>query len=206
MPGFFYFFLKSGGVNQYVSLPFYGTVTQEGQLPVAVPSIPQMNVNGEEVLVPFQDSTLSVVNFFYTQCPQFCGRMNAEVLYLADRFSKSQLLNFYSLSLDASDTPEDLQDYIQSNGFRRDNWHFFTGEEGGIALLSRNRYMLDALVDSTQETSIIHTPMLVLLDADNHIRGYYDSTNKKEVERLQDELMVLLAETRRNNSNHDINR
>lgn len=195
MPGFFYFFLKTGGTNQYIALPYYGT-SESGQDAGALPAVSLLNATGNMEQVPFPDSTISVINFFYTQCPQFCGRMNTQVLYLADRFSKSALINFYSLSLDRSDTPETLKNYIRANGFARHNWHFYTGRDSGIARLSSEWYQLDAIRDTTNN-SIIHTPLLVLLDADNYIRGYYDATNKKDIERLQDELMVLLTETRR---------
>lgn len=197
MPGFFYYFLKHNGTNQYASLPYYGSVREDEQEVSAVPSFRLLNDEGDYVIVPFQDSTVSVVNFFFTRCPQFCGRMNLEMRALADRFSRSSMVEFYSLSLDFNDSSDDLAAYIRRNDFGRDNWHFYTGDTTLVSKISRDHYLLDGIRDTSRDDIIIHTPLLVLLDSENYIRGYYNSTNKKEIERLQDELMVIITEARR---------
>lgn len=198
LPGFFYYFLKTKGVNQYADLPFYGVKKEGRDNYLGIPSVKLLNAWGEYAFVPARDSTVSVVNFFYISCPQFCDRMNQKMLSLADRFSKSDMVRFYSISLNSQDSPSDLAEYINMNEFARDNWGFYTDSSNAVQELSHNKYLLDAIGGNTKTGAIIHTPMLVLLDAHNRIRGYYNSTNPKELERMQDEMMVLITEVRRN--------
>lgn len=77
-------------------------------------------------------------------------------------------------------------------------WNFLTGSKDLIYKLSRQDFLVDALKDTSVANNFIHSPMLILVDPHKHIRGYYDSGSKDQVDRLIDEIKVLIAEELRN--------
>lgn len=214
VPGFFYFFLKEKGSNSYQRLPYYGisahyqrdtggeaSLTKTGDdNSYSVPAVDLYNENGERMTVPSSDSSISVVNFFYSVCPSFCRQMNQTINRVAGRFSKSKRVKFYSISIDPNDSLDRLKQYAVNFSEKGSNWHFFTATSGQVdlMLLSRKHYFLDALRDTTSSDVIIHSPQIVLLDSKRHIRGYYNSNEPQDVDRLMDEMIVLITEERRN--------
>src|SRR5690606_34493827 len=99
LPGFLYFLLKQKGENRYQNLPIFGEKVLTGtftnrmgkQVPDTlfhqVPSFSLTGQGGERVSVLANDTTISVVNFFYTRCATFCEHMNDEVNRVADIFA-----------------------------------------------------------------------------------------------------------------------
>jgi protein SCO1/2 len=87
-----------------------------------------------------------------------------------------------------------LRSYQQTTGFRSTNWSLLTGQQPEVAELAKQSFLVDVLPDSAQPTTIIHSSMLVLLDPQKRIRGYYDSLSKEQMEKLDDELKVLINE------------
>jgi protein SCO1/2 len=121
--------------------------------------------------------------------------MNKQVHYLAKKYQRNSLLQFVSISVDGGhDSPTALLSYQQTTGFRSTNWSLLTGQQPEVAELAKQSFLVDVLPDPAQPTTIIHSSMLVLLDPQKRIRGYYDSLSKEQMEKLDDELKVLINE------------
>ena len=71
-----------------------------------------------------------------------------------------------------------------------------TGEKSKIYDLAQKGYFISALEDSASKEAdrFIHSDKFVLVDKQKHIRGYYNGTEPKEVDRLILEIDVLLHE------------
>ncbi|MFM6954505.1 MAG: SCO family protein [Sphingobacteriaceae bacterium] len=207
LPGFLYWMLTEKGKNRYKSLPFFGpkqvATTFHTKRGVKIPDTLYHNVRDFSLLsqdsaafnFPAKAHRISVVNFFYTRCTVFCTSMNQQVQHLAKKYERNPLLQFVSISVDgAYDTPTILRNYQQTTGFRSGNWTLLSGPQAEVAELAKQSFLLDVLPDPTQATNIIHSSMLVLLDPQKRIRGYYDSLSKEQMEKLDDELKVLINE------------
>ena len=206
-PGFLYWMLTVKGKNRYKSLAFFGPKqvastfhTKRGvQIPDTlyhtVRDFTLLNQDSVAFIFPAKTHRISVVNFFYTRCTVFCASMNQQVNYLAKKYQRNSLLQFVSISVDgAHDSPTALRSYQQTTGFQSTNWSLLTGQQPEVAELAKQSFLVDVLPDPAQPSTIIHSSMLVLLDPQKRIRGYYDSLSKEQMEKLDDELKVLINE------------
>ena len=206
-PGLLYWMLTVKGKNRYKSLPFFGpkqvASTFHTKRGVKIPDTLYHTVrdfallNQDSVAFTFPAKThrIFVVNFFYTRCTVFCASMNQQVHYLAKKYQRNNLLQFVSISVDgAHDSPPALRSYQQTTGFQSTNWTLLTGLQSEVAELSKQSFLVDVLPNPAQTSTIIHSSMLILLDPQKRIRGYYDSLSKEQMEKLDDELKVLINE------------
>ena len=207
LPGFLYWMLTEKGKNRYKSLAFFGpkqvASTFHTKRGVKIPDTLYHTVRDFTLLnqdsavfnFPAKAHRISVVNFFYTRCTVFCTTMNQQVQQLAKKYQRNSLLQFVSISVDGGhDSPAALRSYQQTTGFLSTNWSLLTGPQPQVAELAKQSFLVDVLPDPAQPTTIIHSSMLVLLDPQKRIRGYYDSLSKEQMEKLDDELKVLINE------------
>lgn len=215
LPGFLYYLLENKGENRYKPLPIFGEKNLTGtftsrmgeQIPDTayhiVPHLEMLDQSGQLITVPAQDSSISVVNFFYTRCESFCTHMNDEMNRVAERFANNHLLKFYTVSIDTLyDSPDVLKAYSNKYDLVSKNWKFFTSSgKGDVFDYVRHGYLVDAIQDTDEESfRFIHSSSLILIDSQRRIRGYYDVNHKKEVDRLIDEIKLLIVEEVRNRS------
>ena len=69
---------------------------------------------------------------------------------------------------------------------------FLTGDTGSVYSLARNGFLVNAL--QVNKDDFIYSDKLILIDQDKHIRGYYTGASTVDVNRLNDEIKVLVAE------------
>ena len=72
-------------------------------------------------------------------------------------------------------------------------WHFVTGDKEDISKMAKN-YMILEYADSTVAGGFEHGGQFVLIDKKQHVRGYYDGTNESEVDKLIEDIEVLMME------------
>ncbi len=207
VPGFLYYMLTEKGKNRYKSLPFYGPKvvaetfrTKRGKkipdtLYHTIRDFKLTNQLAKEFKFPADSHRITIVNFFYSRCTSFCPAMNKQMNQFAETFGRNRLMRFISFSVDPDyDTPEVLSAYAKTNGFKSVKWDFVTGPKDLIYDLSKNDFLLDALPDPANPDNVIHSSMFVLLDPQKRIRGYYNSLNKEQMDKLSDEIKVLITE------------
>jgi protein SCO1/2 len=207
VPGFLYYLLHEKGKNYYHPLSFFGPKqlaktyhTYHGtRIPDtiyhSIENFKLINQNGDTVKFSARMGKISLVNFFFTRCPDFCKNMNKEMSRVAETYQKNNFLRFFSISIDPEyDTPSVLTNYAKSYHAKAGKWDFLTGNRDLIYGLARKDFLVDAVKDTSTVNNFIHSPMLILVDTHKHIRGYYDSGSKDQVDRLIDEIKVLIAE------------
>lgn len=208
VPGLLYYLLQEKGKNRYKPLSIFGPKeisstfhTKRGkQIPDTtyhtIRPFRLTNQDGQPVKFPADSHRITVVNFFFSRCPSFCTEMNRQMEEVSYKFSKNRLLQFYSISVDPEfDTPNVLKGYYSKFQYRPANWNLLTGDVNTIYTLSREDFLVDALKDTVSaERNVIHSPMIILVDPQQRIRGYYDSANPEEVDRLTGEIKVLITE------------
>src|SRR5690606_24406729 len=213
LPGFLYYLLERKGENRYANLPIYGekvlTGTSTRRMGEMVPDTAYhqiapfslVNQEGQPVTVLGADSGIAVVNFFYTRCASFCDLMNDEMSRVAERFADNALVHLYTITVDtAYDTPDVLKEYAAGYQPEEKKWHFLTAGADDVYEVARKGFLVDAVQDTTRKGKFIHSSTLILVDSQRRIRGYYDVTHKKEVDRLIDEIKLLLVQEIRERS------
>jgi protein SCO1/2 len=129
-----------------------------------------------------------VINFIFTRCPSQCPTMTARLAQFQKEFEKEKHLKFVSVSVDPNhDTPPVLRSYAEKFKYNPDSWYFLTGPFGSVKKLIGRGFKL-----GTPEDPQLHTSKFVLVDKDQKIRGYYDSTNPTALDKLKRDLKQIL--------------
>jgi protein SCO1/2 len=87
-----------------------------------------------------------------------------------------------------------LKAYREKLGINTNQWQFVTGEQEKIYEIAQKSYMVSAMEDkeAVDEGGFVHIGAFVLVDKNRNIRGVYDGTKEKEVNRLIKDIELLL--------------
>lgn len=160
-----------------------------------------------------EDTTLSsdemrgkvyVANFFFSSCPTICPAMNYNLKQVQDRFLGYDDIYFLSFTVDPEyDTPEVLKKYEGKVGAVNGRWYFLTGQKEALYKTARD-FFVNAMEDSTAAGGFLHSEYLVIVDWEGRIRSrtdeqgnlkaVYNGTSPDEVNKLKDDVKVLIAE------------
>lgn len=134
-----------------------------------------VNHKGDSVTFPDDFAGQAVVvGYVYTQCPDICPMVTANMRQLRDQVEAPDDVAFVTITFDPQrDTPERLQSYREAYGLDDTDWQFLTGERDTISdlmermdvrvELSRGSYDDDDyLIDHTDQISLIDPQQRVL--------------------------------------------
>lgn len=204
VPAFVYLFLKSFGNNHY-------------SVPKMVPvDVIQKSVNGMKVtdtiyhhVPPFQFTTstntqfgskqlegkIYIADFFFSRCPSICPTMTTQLMRVQSAFKDNKEIQLVSFTVDPeNDTPEVLAAFASKYKANPGTWHFLTGQKDAIYKLAKEGFKISAMDDPAGGEEFVHSDKLILVDQNKIIRGFYNGTDPKEVDRLITEVKVLLHE------------
>ena len=136
-----------------------------------------------------------VADFFFATCPSICPKMQSEMLRVYEKFKDNPQVLFLSHTIDPEhDSVAVLRDYAERLGINNaSRWHFATAPHDTIFSLAR-AYYVSAQKDADVAGGFAHSGAFTLIDSQRRIRGVYDGMNAEEVNRLIEDLPVLLKE------------
>jgi protein SCO1/2 len=114
---------------------------------------------------------------------------------LQDFYKNNDDIKFLSHSVTpVMDSVSVLRKYATEKGAIDGKWEITTGSKKQIYNLARKSYMavLDEGDGGLQD--FIHTEQFVLIDTERRIRGYYDGTNREDMEKLKSDIEILKRE------------
>lgn len=210
VPGFLYYLLTVGGKNRYKPLPIFGekqvaktTHKVKGKdIPDTIyhrlPDFELTDQNGDKVNLKTFDNKIFVINFFYAGCPSVCMLMNENVNALDSIYSRNKMTYFVSVTVDPKDDDvAGLKKYTSNFKHLSTKRLFLTGDTATIYNLARRGLLVDAV--QTGPKDFVYSDKLVLVDGEKRIRGYYNGAQQTEVDRLNDEIKVLITDELRKN-------
>ncbi len=136
-----------------------------------------------------------VASFIFTRCAEICpAMMRAEAALLA-RLPSRDDLRLVTFSVDPEhDQPPVLEQYAGIFTSNRRQWWFATGDKKKMFRLVMDGFKLSVEdAQPEEEMPILHSTKLVLVDRHGMIRGYYDSGETAEMDRLRNDIRRLLA-------------
>jgi len=211
LPGFLYIAVNRFGSNHYVALPIFGEKSLSGEMKRnwgreypdtiyhQVPEISFLNVNRDTVSFPSQDSCVSVVHLFYTRDESFSRGIMQQAFQIADRFKENPYVKVYSVSVSPEDDESNILAFAEP--FRKytgNKWELLFQPSVDIFSYVRSSLLVDGMVDPTDSSRYLISNKFVLIDSKSRLRGFYDSSLKGEVDRLEDEVKLLMVEEIRN--------
>lgn len=136
-----------------------------------------------------------LADFFFTTCGSICPKMSTQMARVQDAYKGDDRL----LLLSHSVTPETdsvplLKAYGERYGADPAHWRLMTGDRKQIYDLARTSYFACTDEGDGGPDDFVHTENLVLVDTLLRIRGFYDGTSPKDVDRAIADIAKLLAE------------
>ena len=162
-----------------------------------IPPFSLIDQDGKVVNQSITKNKIYVASFFFTRCSTVCPRISSQLTRVQDVFRNTQDLIFLSHSVDPEhDRPEQLKAYATKYEAIPGKWYFLTGSKADIYKLAMRGYYLPAVdagvKDGNPDETFIHSEKLVLVDKQGIVRGFYDGTDKTDVDRMILEIRVLL--------------
>lgn len=147
-------------------------------------TITQNNVKGK----------IYVAEYFFTTCTNICPVMNKnmEKVYAKYKDNPNFLILSHTSDPDYDSIPV-LKAYAAKHGADVKNWIFLTGDKRLLYRLARESYLVDD-GHYTGEDDFIHTQWFALVDGDGQIRGLYEGTKDKDIDKLIGEIDRLMHE------------
>jgi protein SCO1 len=157
-----------------------------------VPSFSYTNCLGQQTTDSAMIGKVSIVEFFFAQCPSICPIMNRNLSSVYHTISKNNNLHLFSFTIDPErDTLVALKKYGEKYEADFDHWHFLRGPQDTTFKLGRSGFKIP--VDNTDsETDFLHSDRMILVDWNKNIRGYYLGTDSADMERLKNDVAMLL--------------
>jgi protein SCO1 len=174
--------------NRYTALPVLGSkghVVHDFQL---------VDQNGNSASLHQWKNKIVVANVFFTHCPVVCPKMTRNLKNVTRVFINRADVLITSFTVDPErDSVPRLNSYAQQMDING-NWLLLTGDKKDIYKLARKSLLLVATDGDGGPDDFIHSEMLVLLDRQQRIRGFYKGTDAKEVRALISDLEKLRNE------------
>jgi protein SCO1 len=179
------------------SLPYYNDARLTPEWQIArhrIADFALADQDGATVRSTDLDGKIYVASFFFTSCRQVCPRLKSSLARVQQTYRTDDRVELLSHSvMPEADSTAVLARYARSNGMISGKWHLLTGDRVLLRDLAARSYFIE-LDDDTGNTegNLIHTEVLVLVDADRHIRGVYNGTLAFEVDQLIADIGLLL--------------
>ncbi|MBY0245961.1 MAG: SCO family protein [Sphingobacteriaceae bacterium] len=211
LPGFLYYLLRENGKNRYKTLPIFGKKivsntfhTKRGKkIPDTIyhniADFNLLNQNQEQISFSNFTNKVMVFGLFYTTETGFAiQQANKAMHFFSEIYSQNKMVSLLSVTINPkNDKGQLLNKYAKSIKSVAPKWNLLTGDEKSIYNLVQNGLLLDA-TKIDKEPFFIHSNKFVLVDSKRRIRGYYDCMRKEAIDKLNDEIKVLITEELRN--------
>ncbi len=154
------------------------------------------NQNGETVTQADYEDKIYVADFFFTTCQTICPVMTEHMIQIQKELKEDQEVKLLSHTVFPNqDTPEVLKAYALKKGVDDNKWNLVTGSKEDIYTLARKSYLaVKDLPTTADDLDMVHTENFMLIDKKKQIRGYYDGTLDKDIDRLLDDIKILKTE------------
>lgn len=159
----------------------------------AIPDYLLLAHDSSEFTNTIVDGKIHVANFFFTSCPSICPAMIEQMKSLQEKTSDIEEIIFLSHTIDPKrDTIPKLNKYIADREIDTRNWFFLYGDQQYVHDLGEDGYMVNAMEDEKADGGFLHSEHFVLVDREGHVRGLYVGTDPEEIERLNQDIRLLL--------------
>ncbi|MAJ37420.1 MAG: SCO family protein [Flavobacteriaceae bacterium] len=211
---FKFFFAVLGVLSVIIVFLFYNALKPEERLPIYQPNMVSatlvdssmqyvrkyhsiadfklVNQNGDTITQNTYADKIYVADFFFTTCPSICPVMTANLAEVQDEFKDDNEVLLLSHSVTPEiDSVAQLKKYAIEKGVIDQKWNLVTGDKKQIYELARKSYMAVMHDGDGGAYDMIHTENFMLIDKERRIRGYYDGTNREEVQKLIRDIEIL---------------
>jgi len=154
-----------------------------------------INQNGDTITNNDYEGKIYITDFFFTRCQNICIAMAYNMSELQEYYKNDDDILFLSHSVTpVIDSISVLKEYANNKGVIDGKWNVTTGIKKHIYELARKSYFAVLDEGNGDENDFIHTEQFILVDKERRIRGYYDGTDKNEMKKLKEDVVLLKEE------------
>jgi len=185
------------------TLPIYGskepvTKTVDGKqvtdtLYQTIPAFKFVNQYGDTITDKSLNGKIYVADFFFTTCPNICPVMHRNMLPVYNEFKSHTDFGIISHTIDPKyDTVPVLKKYADKMGISGNTWWLLHGQKNDTYTIAKS--YLVSLQEKNPQGQYVHDGYFILIDKQKRIRGTYQGTDAKEVEKMTSDIKTLMAE------------
>ncbi|OXA94744.1 SCO family protein [Flavobacterium hercynium] len=154
-----------------------------------------VNQNGKMITQKDYEGKIYVADFFFTTCGSICPKMTTNLAGVQKAIVNNPKVMLLSHTVFPEvDSIPVLKEYAKKHGVIDSKWNLVTGDKKEIYTMARKSYLAVKLGRPDQLYDMVHTENFVLVDQKRRVRGFYDGTNKEEMQRLLDDIEFLSKE------------
>jgi protein SCO1/2 len=158
-----------------------------------IPAINYINQYGDSINNKNLEGNIYVADFFFTTCPSICPIMQRNMLNVYNAFKDSTGFKIVSYTIDPQhDSVPVLKKYADKLGISGNTWWLLQGRKDETYQVAKS--YLVSVQEKNPAGEYIHDGYFVLIDKKKRVRGTYDGTDLKEVDKLIEDIKVLKAE------------
>ncbi len=180
-------------IDRKYDQPEYDTVFH------TIPSFSFIDQNNKTFTNEKVKGKIFVANFIFTRCGLICPKVTGQLARIQDAFLDKNDVILLSHTVDPQyDTPIILKKYAKEKEAIEGKWYFLTGSKKDLYQMALKGYFVPISDASVYDKAIknpdeafIHSEKMILVDKEGTIRGFYDGTDVKDVDRLMVEIKVL---------------
>ena len=163
--------------------------------------------SGKTVRLSQLDGKVFLIAWVYTTCPRGCAEVVEKMRSIQEKFGSDPRFHLVSVSLNpAHDTAEQLTRFREAHELTSPNWWFLTGDQEALRYYMTKQVQLRPVIDIPEaermspEDLFDHDTRVALVDAQSHVREYYDVTapdpgiNRLVMQKLEADVAAVLAE------------
>jgi protein SCO1 len=159
-----------------------------------IPNWEFINQDEKEITSTDYEGKIWVADFFFTHCPTICPFITSNLKKVQGAMAEIPVY-YVSFTVDPkNDTPDRFRKYIDKNGIDTRNWNFLTGEKADLYYLGEYGFKQLVQEKANEPGGFLHSPYLSLIDKEGHVRGIYDGTDNKEIDKLVNDIKTLVKE------------
>ena len=152
----------------------------------AVPAFALTDQGGRPVSLESFRGRPWVADFIFTTCGSICPVMTGQMARLRAELPEGTQLASFTVD-PATDTPARLSQFA-ARYQAGPEWRFLTGDQAALFRLAQDGFKLPVAVNEKgapeADGPFLHSQRFVLVDGEARIRGYYDSSDPADLQRL----------------------
>lgn len=153
------------------------------------------NQNGKTITQKDYKNKIYVADFFFTTCQTICPIMTNHMVEIQKHILNDNDVMLLSHSVTPRiDSVAQLKRYALKKGVNDTKWNLVTGDKKEIYKLARKSYLAVKEDGDGGPFDMVHTENFMLIDKKKQIRGFYDGTNKEDINRLLEDIKHLKKE------------
>ncbi|MEC3964165.1 SCO family protein [Flagellimonas halotolerans] len=153
-----------------------------------------VNQNGDTITQENYKDKIYVADFFFTTCLTICPIMTKNMTEIQDAVMDNPNIMLLSHSVTPEiDTVAQLKRYALEKGVVDSKWNLVTGDKKQIYELARKSYLAVKNDGDGGPFDMIHTENFILVDKEKRIRGFYDGTDREDIDKLLEDIKILEA-------------